>query len=133
VLLGAVLALSWCEDDDMYTPGRHLPAPGQRGHNPQRHTAAGTAASTTTDTRKQSHSAPTGVSRGYTYHLSTPSLITQAAGVARDAQRGAAQGAARLYGEKISTCIHMCMYVYVYVYAYIYIHIYIYAYIHTYI
>jgi len=34
----------------MYTPERHLPTPGQRGHSPQRHTAAGTAAPTTTDT-----------------------------------------------------------------------------------
>jgi len=23
-------------DDDMYTPERHLPTPGQRGHSPQR-------------------------------------------------------------------------------------------------
>jgi len=37
-------------DDDMYTSERHLPTPGQRGHSPERHTAAGTAASTTTDT-----------------------------------------------------------------------------------
>ena len=34
----------------MYTPKRHLLTPGQRGHSPQRHTAAGTAAPTTTDT-----------------------------------------------------------------------------------
>jgi len=31
-------------------PERHLPTLGQRGHSPQRHTAAGTAAPTTTDT-----------------------------------------------------------------------------------
>jgi len=31
------------------TPERHLPTPGQRVHSPQRHTAAGTAAFTTTD------------------------------------------------------------------------------------
>jgi len=37
-------------DDDKYTPERHLPTPGQREHSPQRHTAAGTAAHTTTDT-----------------------------------------------------------------------------------
>jgi len=30
--------------NDMYTPERHLPTPGQHGHSPQRHTAAGTAA-----------------------------------------------------------------------------------------
>ena len=34
----------------MFTPERHLPTPGQHGHSPQRHTAAGTAAPTTTDT-----------------------------------------------------------------------------------
>jgi len=35
----------------MFTPERHLPTtPGQRGHSHQRHTAAGTAAPTTTDT-----------------------------------------------------------------------------------
>jgi len=34
----------------MYTLERHLPTPGQRGHSPQRHTTAGTAAPTTTDT-----------------------------------------------------------------------------------
>ena len=34
----------------MYTPKRHLPTPGQHGHSPQRHTAAGTAAPTTADT-----------------------------------------------------------------------------------
>jgi len=28
----------------MFTPERHLPTPGQRGHRPQRHTATGTAA-----------------------------------------------------------------------------------------
>jgi len=32
----------------MFTPERHLPQTGQRGHSPQRHTAAGTAAPTTT-------------------------------------------------------------------------------------
>jgi len=31
-------------------PRDNLPTPGQRGHSPQRHTAAGTAATTTTDT-----------------------------------------------------------------------------------
>jgi len=45
----------------MFTPERHLPTPGQRRHSPQRHTAAGTAASTTTDTgntvpQRQPHS-----------------------------------------------------------------------------
>ena len=35
----------------MFTPERYLPTtPGQRGHSPPRHTAAGTAAPTTTDT-----------------------------------------------------------------------------------
>ena len=34
------------EDNDMLAPERHLPPPGQRGHNPQRHAAAGTAAPT---------------------------------------------------------------------------------------
>jgi len=34
----------------VYTPERHLTTPGQSGHSPQRHTAAGTAAPTTTDT-----------------------------------------------------------------------------------
>jgi len=34
----------------MFTPEKHLPTPGQRGHSPQRHTAAGTAVPTTTDT-----------------------------------------------------------------------------------
>jgi len=34
--------------DDKYTPEGHLPTPGQREHSPQRHTAAGTAAPTTT-------------------------------------------------------------------------------------
>jgi len=38
------------DDDDMFTPEKHLPAPGQRGHIPKRHTAAGTADPTTTDT-----------------------------------------------------------------------------------
>jgi len=33
--------------DDLCTPERHLPTPGQRGHSPQRHTAAGSAAPTT--------------------------------------------------------------------------------------
>jgi len=44
--------------DNMFTPERHLPTiPGQRGHSPQRHNAAGTAAPTTTDTgNTQSHS-----------------------------------------------------------------------------
>jgi len=37
-------------EDDTYTPERHLLTPGQRRHSPQRHTAAGTAAPTTTDT-----------------------------------------------------------------------------------
>jgi len=37
-------------NDDTYTPERHLPTPGQRGHSPQRHTTTGTAAPTTTDT-----------------------------------------------------------------------------------
>jgi len=37
---------------DTYTPERHLPTPGQRGHSLQQHTAAGTAAPTTTDTGK---------------------------------------------------------------------------------
>jgi len=31
-------------------PKRHFPTPGQRRHNPPRHTAAGTAAPTTADT-----------------------------------------------------------------------------------
>jgi len=35
---------------DMFTLERHLPTPGQRGHNPQRHTASGIAAPTATDT-----------------------------------------------------------------------------------
>jgi len=35
---------------DRYTPKRHLPTLGQREHSCQRHTAAGTAAPTTTDT-----------------------------------------------------------------------------------
>jgi len=49
-------ALRWRDDgayhrgDDMFTPERHLPTPRQRGHSPQRHTAAGTAAPTTTYT-----------------------------------------------------------------------------------
>jgi len=30
-------------------PEKHLPTPGQHGHSPQRHTAAGTAAPTTAD------------------------------------------------------------------------------------
>jgi len=34
----------------MFTPESHLPTPGQREHSPQRYTAAGTAAPTTTDT-----------------------------------------------------------------------------------
>ena len=34
----------------MFTPDRHLATLGQHGHSPQRHTAAGTAAPTTTDT-----------------------------------------------------------------------------------
>ena len=34
----------------MFTPKRHLPTLEQRGHSPRRHTAAGTAAPTTTDT-----------------------------------------------------------------------------------
>jgi len=38
------------DDDDMLTPEKHLPAPGQREHSPQRHTAAVTAARTTTHT-----------------------------------------------------------------------------------
>jgi len=33
----------------VFTPESHLPTPGQHGHGPQRHTAAGTAAPTTTD------------------------------------------------------------------------------------
>jgi len=37
-------------NDDKYTPERNFPTPGQREHSPQRHTAAGTAAPTTTDT-----------------------------------------------------------------------------------
>jgi len=37
-------------DDDRFTPKRHLPPPGQREHSPQRHTAAGRAAPTATDT-----------------------------------------------------------------------------------
>jgi len=36
--------------DDTLTPERHLPTPGQCGHSPQQHNAAGTAAPTTTDT-----------------------------------------------------------------------------------
>jgi len=38
------------DDAMLTTPKRHLPTPGQCGHSPQRHTAAGTAAPTTTDT-----------------------------------------------------------------------------------
>ena len=34
----------------MFSPERHLPTPGQRGHSPQRHTVAGTATPTTADT-----------------------------------------------------------------------------------
>jgi len=30
------------DDDDKYTPERHLPTPGQRGHSPQRHAAVRT-------------------------------------------------------------------------------------------
>jgi len=43
----------WGRDDGAYTlwwlftPERHLPTPGQHGHSPLRHTAAGTAAPTT--------------------------------------------------------------------------------------
>jgi len=36
-------------DDNNFTPNRHLLPPGQRRHSPQRHTAPGTAAPTTTD------------------------------------------------------------------------------------
>ena len=36
----------------MFTPERHLPTSGQRGHITQRHTAAGIAAPTTTDARE---------------------------------------------------------------------------------
>jgi len=39
-------------DDDQYTPERHLATPRQRGHSPQRHAAAGTAAPTATDTAR---------------------------------------------------------------------------------
>jgi len=39
------------DDDDEYTSEIHLPTRGQRGDSPQRHTAAGTAAPTTTDTK----------------------------------------------------------------------------------
>jgi len=35
---------------EMFLPGRDVPTPGQRGHSPQRHTAAGTATLTATDT-----------------------------------------------------------------------------------
>jgi len=38
------------DDDDTYPPERHLRISGQCGHSPQRHTAAGTAAPSTTDT-----------------------------------------------------------------------------------
>jgi len=36
----------------MFTPVKHLPTLGQRGHSPQRHTAADTAAPTTTENGK---------------------------------------------------------------------------------
>ena len=36
-------------NEDCLPPERHLPTPGQHGHSPQRHTAAGTAAPTTAD------------------------------------------------------------------------------------
>ena len=36
-------------DDDDCLPPRDLPTPGQHGHSPQRHSAAGTAAPTTAD------------------------------------------------------------------------------------
>ena len=51
-------------DDDMYTPERHIPThQDSTSCPPQRHTAAGTAAPTTTDRRTQSHSAPTPLKR----------------------------------------------------------------------
>ena len=36
--------------DDLFTPERQFPTLGRRGHSPKWHTAAGTAACTTTDT-----------------------------------------------------------------------------------
>ena len=48
VLSGRVFVCVTCSN--MFTPERHLPTPGQRGHSPQRHTAAGTAAHPTTVT-----------------------------------------------------------------------------------
>ena len=39
-------------------PTRSLPTPGQHGHSPQRHTAAGTAAPTTADTGNTSCTGP---------------------------------------------------------------------------
>jgi len=48
-LCNSVIRL-WSVDDDLYTPEKHLPTPGQRGHTPQRYTAAGIAAPATTDT-----------------------------------------------------------------------------------
>jgi len=39
------ITIWWC----LFTPKRHLPTPGQHGHSPQRHTAAGTAAPSTAD------------------------------------------------------------------------------------
>ena len=48
--LRSYLHFNTADDDDSYTPERRLPTPGQRGHSPQRHTAAGTAAPTATDT-----------------------------------------------------------------------------------
>ena len=70
VALEAALPISVyvCVYDDMFTSERHLPSPGQRGHSPQRHTAAGTAAPTTTDTGNTVLYTHTRVSYGLARH-----------------------------------------------------------------
>jgi len=47
---GLTRALRVDPNNDMLTADRHLPTPRQRGHSPQRHSAAGAAAPTSPDT-----------------------------------------------------------------------------------
>ena len=73
------------DEDDMYTPERHLPTPGpgQREHSPP-HTAAGTAAPTTTDTGNTVPQRADPAQTAYAHSRKRPSLhpcVTRSAGI----------------------------------------------------
>jgi len=124
----------------LYTPERHLPTPGQHGHGPQRHTAAGTAAPTTADTGNTvpQRASPTQTAYAHprrraqaqgqrlgTWTLVRPQMYMYVC-LRRAAPRGRPLGRRtdrEVRGEPICLSIKLS---YIYTYAYIYIHTYVY-------